>query len=87
LGISTAVYPSAYRLLRTVSDGIGITYIDRAGRYHKFYVWGDIPLLGTRMLASGKLTERQRAVPHLAPMEPPIKLHWDIPLIGPDEDT
>jgi hypothetical protein len=58
LGITTAVYPSAYRLLRTVSDGTGVTYIDRAGRHHKFYVWGDIPLLGTRLVQTGKLAHK-----------------------------
>jgi hypothetical protein len=37
LGISPLTYPAAYRLLRTVSDGIGVTYFDNAGRRHKFY--------------------------------------------------
>jgi hypothetical protein len=75
LGISIAVYPSAYRLLRTVSDEIGVTYIDQAGRHHKLYVWGDIPLLGTRLVQTGKLVRT-------APTPPPHDWSdeiWDQP--------
>jgi hypothetical protein len=75
LGISTAVYPSAYRLLRTVSDGIGITYIDQAGRHHKLYVWGDIPLLGTRLVQTGKVV---RKAPTPAPDDWSDEI-WDQP--------
>jgi hypothetical protein len=67
--------------LRTVSDGIGVTYIDQAGRHHKLYVWGDIPLLGTPLVQTGKLG---RKAPTLAPddwsdeiWEQPARPAWD----------
>lgn len=41
-------YTNAYELLRRASEGIGIDYVDRAGRRHKLYTWGDIPLLAER---------------------------------------
>jgi hypothetical protein len=63
LGISPSFYPSAYRLLRTASDGIGVTYIDNAGRRHKFYEWGDVPTLGTRLVQAGKLVRKNPSPP------------------------
>jgi hypothetical protein len=45
LGVSE----SAYRELRRVSADIGIDYVDSAGRKHKWYVWGDLRLLESRL--------------------------------------
>ncbi|MDP9474163.1 MAG: hypothetical protein M3R38_00405 [Actinomycetota bacterium] len=41
-------YTNAYQILRRVSEGIGIDYVDRAGRHHKLYTWGDVPLIADR---------------------------------------
>lgn len=39
------------RLLRRVSDGVGIDYTDGAARRHKLYIWGDVPILVERIAA------------------------------------
>jgi hypothetical protein len=39
----------AYPELRKASIDIGIDYVDGAGRRHKWYVWGDLPLLESRL--------------------------------------
>ena len=49
LGIEPGRFSNAYRVLRRASEGIGVDYVDGAGRHHKLYVWGDVPLLRTRM--------------------------------------
>ncbi len=41
-------YTNAYEILRRASEGIGIDYVDRAGRHHKLYTWGDVPLIAER---------------------------------------
>ena len=41
-------YTNAYALLREASEGIGVDYVDRAGRRHKLYMWRDVPLLTKR---------------------------------------
>ncbi len=41
-------YTNAYALLREASEGIGVDYVDRSGRHHKLYAWGDVPLLAER---------------------------------------
>ena len=46
-------HPKAYARLRRASEGIGIDYADRAGRHHKLYTWGDLPLLARRFDAAG----------------------------------
>jgi hypothetical protein len=75
LEISPSSYPSAYRLLQSASDGIGVTYIDNAGRRHIFYEWGDDPILGTRLLQTGKLVRKD---PSPAPDDWRDEM-WDIP--------
>ncbi len=37
LGLEPRLYKNAYRMLRRVSDGVGVDYIDGAGRRHKLY--------------------------------------------------
>ena len=49
LDIDPHSYTYAYVLLRRASQGIGINYTDRAGRRHKLYTWGDVPLLAGRL--------------------------------------
>ncbi len=44
LNIQHHSYTNAYALLREASKGIGVDYVDRAGRRHKLYTWGDVPL-------------------------------------------
>jgi len=39
----------ARKVLLSLSDGIGIDYLDEAGRNHKLYVWGDVPKLERRI--------------------------------------
>ncbi len=41
-------YTNAYALLREASEGIGVDYVDRAGRRHKLYTWGDVPSIAER---------------------------------------
>ncbi|MDP9456819.1 MAG: hypothetical protein M3Q60_13825 [Actinomycetota bacterium] len=48
LNIQHHSYKNAYALLREASKGIGVDYVDRAGRHHKLYTWGEIPLLAER---------------------------------------
>lgn len=52
-------YTNAYALLREASEGIGVDYVDRAGRRHKLYTWGDVPLLAERF-DRAKLRERDQ---------------------------
>jgi hypothetical protein len=49
LGIEPRRYTNAYRILRRVSEGVGVEYADRAGRHHKLYTWGDVPVLAKRL--------------------------------------
>jgi hypothetical protein len=42
----------AYRELRQASVDIGIDYTDSAGRRHKLYTWGDLPILAERLMRS-----------------------------------
>ncbi len=48
LNIQHHSYTNAYALLREASKGIGVDYVDRAGRRHKLYTWGDVPLIAER---------------------------------------
>ena len=48
LSINPRSYTNAYALLRRASEGLGIDYVDRAGRRHKLYRWGAVPLLAQR---------------------------------------
>jgi hypothetical protein len=48
-GLEPNHFTNAYRVLRKASDGIGVDYVDGAGRRHKLYVWGDVPVLRKRM--------------------------------------
>ncbi len=49
LDISPRDHTNAYDVLRRASAGIGIHYLDAAGRHHKLYTWGDLPLLRRRL--------------------------------------
>ena len=40
---------NAYEVLRRASADVGIDYLDAAGRHHKLYTWGDLPLLQRRL--------------------------------------
>ncbi len=48
LGVHAGGYTNAYTLLRDASEGIGVDYVDRTGRHHKLYTWGDVPLIAER---------------------------------------
>lgn len=53
-------YLNAYEVLRRVSDGVGVDYVDGAGRRHKLYTWRDLPVLAQRIQdESSKLRERR----------------------------
>ncbi len=63
LNIEHLNYTNAYALLRRASEGIGVDYADRAGRYHKLYTWGDVPLLAERFdRAKLREIDRERAI-------------------------
>ena len=49
LEIPPREYANAHEVLRRGSAGIGIDYLDAAGRHHKLYTWGDLPLLRRRL--------------------------------------
>jgi hypothetical protein len=82
-------YPNAYAVLRAVSHDIGTVWIDQAGRQHRLYVWGDLPVLGTRMLASGKLRRRDAAASTPALWRPPdhLDLAEDDALVVPFDEV
>jgi hypothetical protein len=54
LGLKPHMFANAYRVLRRASDGLGVYYTDSAGRRHKLYTWGDVPLLAERIAACGE---------------------------------
>lgn len=49
LGIFPGSYTNAYQVLRRASEGLGIDYVDGAGRRHKLYTWGDVRLVAERL--------------------------------------
>lgn len=49
IGLEPHHFTNAYRVLRRASEGVGVDYIDRAGRRHKLYIWGDVPILAKRL--------------------------------------
>jgi hypothetical protein len=49
LGLDPRLYPNSYGVLRRASGDVGVDYLDGAGRRHKLYAWGDVPLLRERM--------------------------------------
>jgi hypothetical protein len=51
---------TAFPLLRKLSTGIGIDYLDGAHRRHKLYTWGDLPLVTERLHVAGF----QQGTPH-----------------------
>ena len=61
-------YTNAYALLKRASEGIGIDYVDRAGRHHKLYTWGDVPLVAERFERE-QLREKNRHFEYLEPIE------------------
>ena len=69
LGLNRRDVPKAYRALRRVSEGVGITYVDRAKRRHRLYTWGDVPIIGQRLRKSRSLTKL------FTPQSRP-SLHW-----------
>jgi hypothetical protein len=61
LDIEPHRYTNAYSILRRVSEGIGIDYVDRAARHHKLYMWGDIHVVAERLAArSEELVHRDK---------------------------
>jgi len=54
LGLEPCLFTNVYRVLRRVSDGLGVDYTDDAGRHHKLYTWGDVPILAERIAACGE---------------------------------
>jgi hypothetical protein len=59
LGIYPYRYTNAYEVLKRASEGLGIDYVDGAGRHHKLYTWGDVPLVAER-LERAALRKRHR---------------------------
>ena len=51
---------TAYRELRSASADIGIDYTDSAGRRHKLYTWGDLPVLAEALKGSSPTDVRWR---------------------------
>ena len=49
LGLEPKRFSNAYRVLRRASEDVGVDYVDGAGRCHRLYLWGDVPLLRKRM--------------------------------------
>jgi hypothetical protein len=54
LGLNPCMFTNAYRVLRRASDGLGVDYTDGAGRRHKLYTWGDVPMLAERLATCGE---------------------------------
>lgn len=48
LNVNPYDYTNAYAVLKRASEGIGIDYVDKVGRHHKLYTWGDVPLVAQR---------------------------------------
>jgi hypothetical protein len=71
LNIHTFLYSNAYELLRRVSEGIGFDYLDNAGRRHKLYTWGDVPILAERLATCNAELLRRRDL-NTVPNKPPI---------------
>ena len=57
LGLDKERFPKAYRALRQVTRDIGTEYVDRAGRKHRIYTWGDVPMIGQRIGANSTLVK------------------------------
>lgn len=55
LGIHPIELPGVYAALRKLSEGLGIDYVDGAGRIHKLYVIADLPILRDRFHEAGLL--------------------------------
>jgi hypothetical protein len=74
LKIDTYLYINAYELLRRVSEGIGIDYLDNAGRQHKLCTWGDVPVLAELLATCSAELVRRKDLDTLdtVPSEPPI---------------
>lgn len=49
IGLEPHHFTNAYRVLRRASDGVGVDYTDGAGRHHRLYTWGDVPVLRKRL--------------------------------------
>ena len=48
LSVDPGSFTNAYALLRRASEGLGIDYVNGAGRHHKLYTWGDVPRIAER---------------------------------------
>lgn len=66
LGLEPRRFTNAYCWLRSASDGVGVDYLDGAGRRHKLYTWGDLPIL-KRRLKEGPWVLRERCWPPIKP--------------------
>jgi hypothetical protein len=60
LGLGPRTFTNTYRVLRRSSEGLGIDYTDSAGRRHKLYPWGDVPILAELMAACSEDLVRRR---------------------------
>jgi hypothetical protein len=79
LGIEPRRYTNVYRILRRVSEGVGVDYVDRAGRHHKLYTWGDVPVLAQRLdELAWRLRERHNPQ-HQEVAERDFEDYFDIP--------
>jgi hypothetical protein len=84
LGLEPRHYKNAYRMLRRVSDGVGVDYIDGGGRRHKLYEWGDVPILSERLASQGHELIR-RSEDYEGPSEPPDVLSVAVLDYSPSE--
>jgi hypothetical protein len=84
LGLEPRLYTNAYRILHTVSDGVGVDYIDGGGRRHKLYTWGDVPILSERLASRGDQLIR-RSEGNEEPSEPPDVLSVAVVDYSPSE--
>lgn len=62
LNLNPYGYTNAYALLKRASEGIGVDYVDRAGRHHKLYTWGDVPLVAERCAGLSRVALPEGAV-------------------------
>ena len=85
LGEPKLKHRKRYALLRRISDGIGIDYVDAAGRKHKLYTHGDVPVLRSRLCAYTRLgyntgtlyqQKRRAAQVYHHPRDPDPNAEW-----------
>jgi len=86
LGLNPCMFTNAYRVLRRASDGLGVDYTDGAGRRHKLYTWGDVPVLAERIAACSEELVPRRSDYFMVPDAPSIPLVRDALDIQLSED-